>query len=126
MGKIAFTELLYAADTWPLIRRELTITAEDRLVVCENETRRIEHQCNEAEWETLAELLSSCNFPAWQEEYYQPTLDGTHWRLEIRFADGSVKKSEGMNAYPNEWQPFMAMCDHCADIAGFGCQKDEM
>ena len=119
MGNIAFTKLMYAADTWPLIRRELTITAEDRRVVCESETRRIEHQCSGAEWRKLEELLSGCNFPAWREEYYEPVLDGTHWRLEIHGADGQIRKSDGMNAYPDEWKSFMEMCDFCADIAGF-------
>ena len=119
MGKVDFTKLVYAADTWPLIRRELAITAEDRRVVCESETKRIEHQCSEAEWRKLEELLPVCNFPAWQDEYYESVLDGTHWRLEIHGANGQVKKSDGMNAYPDEWKAFMAMCDYCADIAGF-------
>ena len=119
MGKITFTKLKYAADTWPLIRRELTITAEDHRVVCESETKRIEHQCGEAEWRQLEELFSDCNSPAWQDEYFEPVLDGTHWRLEIHGAEGQVKKSEGMNAYPDEWKAFVAMCDYCAEIAGF-------
>ena len=119
MGNIAFTKLMDAADTWPLIRRELTITADDRRVVCESETKHIEHRCGEAEWRKLGELLSVCNFPAWLEEYYEPVLDGTHWRLEIHGADGQVKKSDGMNAYPDEWKAFTTMCDYCADIAGF-------
>ena len=119
MAKIAFTKLMYAADTWPLIRRELTITAEDRRVVCESETKRTEHQCTDTEWRQLEELLSVCNFTAWQDEYYEPVLDGTHWRLEIHGANGQVKKSGGMNAYPDEWKAFMAICDYCADIAGF-------
>ena len=123
MGKIAFTKLIYAADTWPLIRRELTITAEDRRVVCESETKRIEHQCTGAEWLKLEELFAACNFPAWQEEYYEPVLDGTHWRLEIHGADGQVRKSDGMNAYPDEWKAFMVMCDYCADIAGVETDK---
>ena len=119
MGNITFTKLKYMSDTWPLIRRELTITADDRRVVCESETERIEHRCGEAEWRKLEELLSVCNFPAWLEEYYEPVLDGTHWRLEIHGADGQVRKSDGMNAYPDEWKAFVAMCDYCADIAGF-------
>ena len=119
MGNTAFTKLKYASDTWPLIRRELTITAENRRVVCESETKRTEHQCTEAEWRKLEELFAVCNFSAWQEEYYEPVLDGTHWRLEIHGANGQVKKSDGMNAYPDEWKAFMAMCDYCADIAGF-------
>ena len=119
MGKVDFTKLVYVADTWPLIRRELTITAEDRRVVCESGTKRAEHQCTEPEWRKLEEMLSVCNFPAWQEEYHKPVLDGMHWRLEIHDAEGQVRKSEGMNAYPDAWKVFAAMCDYCADIAGF-------
>ena len=120
MGKIAFEKLIYSADTWPLIRRELTINAEGRLVVCESETGRVEHRCGEAEWEKLEGLLSVCNFPAWEKEYYKPVLDGTHWRLDIHKTDGLVSRSDGMNAYPDEWRHFMAMCEYCAKIAGFG------
>jgi hypothetical protein len=118
MGNFAFTKLIYAADTWPLLRRELTVVAKDRLVVCENEKERVEHRCGGVEWEKLETLLSECNFSAWQEEYYEPVLDGTHWRLEIHRSDGQVGKSDGMNAYPDEWRAFTAMCDYCAEIAG--------
>ena len=119
MAKTAFSKLIYTADTWPLIRRALTIAAEDRRLVCESGTERVEHQCGEAEWGKLEELLSACNFPAWREAYDKPVLDGTHWRLEIHGTDGSVRRSDGMNGYPDEWQAFMAVCDYCADIAGF-------
>lgn len=123
MENIAITKLIYASDTWPLIRRELTITEEDRRVVCESETERIGHQCSEAEWRRLAELLTACDFPVWRDDYYEPVLDGTHWRLEIHGADGRIMKSEGMNAYPDEWPTFTAMCDYCADIAGFATDE---
>ena len=123
MGEVAFTKLMYTADTWPLIRRELTITAKERQVVCESETCRVEHRCGEAEWRKLEELLWGCNFSAWQDEYYEPMLDGTHWHLEIHGADGKVKKSDGMNSYPNEWKAFVAMCDYCAEIAGFEVEE---
>jgi len=63
MEKLAFAKLKYAADTWPLIRQELTITADDRRVVCENETKRIEHQCSEAEWQQLEEPTLGLQFP---------------------------------------------------------------
>ena len=119
MGNLAFVKFKYVVETWPEIRRELTITAEDRRVVCESETKRIEHQCDETEWRKLEEMLSVCNFPAWQDEYYKPVLDGTHWRLEIHGADGQVKKSDGMNDHPDEWKAFMATCEYCAEIAGF-------
>ena len=119
MAKFAFTKLTFALDTWPLIRRTLTITAENRRVVCESETKRFAHSCTGAEWQKLEELLSVCNFPAWHEEYYEPVLDGTHWHLEIHGADGQVGKSDGMNGYPEEWEAFTAMCDYCADLSGF-------
>ena len=119
MRKVAFTKLVYTADIWPLNRRELTITAEDRRVVCESENKRFEHQCDGPEWRDLEEMLAACNFPAWHEEYYEPVLDGTHWRLEIHDADGQVKKSDGMNAYPDAWNAFTAICDYCARITGF-------
>ena len=119
-----FVELTYEERTWPLIRRRLTVTAAERRIVCHgtDENGHItdtDHRCSEAEWRKLEELFAVCNFSAWQEEYYEPVLDGTHWRLEIHGANGQVKKSDGMNAYPDEWKAFMAMCDYCADIAGF-------
>lgn len=124
MGKIAFTELKFAADTCPLIRWELTITAEDRHVVCESKTKRIKHQCTEEEWRKLEKLFSVCNFQAWQDKYYKPTLDGTNWCLEIHGSDGQVKKSDGMNGYPEEWEAFMELCDYCAEIAGFETDEE--
>ena len=123
MGKIAFAKLMYAVNTWPLIRRKLTITAEDRRVVCESGTGRVEHRCGEAEWQKLEELLAVCDFSAWHEEYHDPVLDGTYWRLEIGGADGLVRKSEGMNGYPDQWQAFAALCGYCMEIAGFDADE---
>ena len=101
MGKIAFVELKYYADTWPLIRRrELTVTAEDRRVVCESETRRVGHRCNESEWRQLEELLSACDFPAWQEEYYEPVLDGTHWLVILLLPRREIADGEEFLQFP--------------------------
>ena len=124
MGKAAFAKLIYTEDAWPLFRcRELTIIAEGRRVVCAGKDGRIEHRCGEAEWRKLEALLSACNFPAWRKEYRRQSWDGQSWHLEIHAADGHVRKSDGINAYPAEWPTFTAMCDYCEEIARPGADE---
>ena len=118
----AISKLIFAADTWPLKRWALTITATKRRVVCEirDENGMIEtadHRCGDAEWAKLEGLLAKCNFPAWQEEYEEPVLDGTDWHLEIQYADGRTTKSDGMNGYPDQWRDFATMCEYCEKIS---------
>jgi hypothetical protein len=120
----AISKLIFSADTWPLKRWALTVTAAERQVVCEirdenGEIKTADHRCGDAKWEKLESLLAKCNFSAWREKYEEPVLNGTFWNLEIQYADGQTMKSEGMNGYPDEWKAFMTMCDYCADIAGF-------
>ena len=122
MGNIDFTRLTFTVDTWPLKRRELTLFPAERRVVCESmgdRFLRAEHRFSDAEWRKVDELLASCELAAWQETYEQPALDGTSWHLELRGTDGRVRRSEGLNAYPAEWQAFRKFCDYCAESAGF-------
>ena len=121
MGDIGFSKLAYAENTWPLTRRELTIIPAGRKVICEsgNESGSayMDHQCTDAEWRKLENLLAACDFSAWRSEYYQPVLDGVHWHLELRGNDGNVRVFDGMNDYPDCWEKFMAMCNYCAEIS---------
>jgi hypothetical protein len=113
---------IFTADTWPLKRWALTIIAAEYRVVCEIRdengiTETADHRCGDAEWAKLESLLAKCNFPAWREEYKEPVLDGTHWHLEIQYADGRATESDGMNGYPDEWRDFTAMCEYCEEIS---------
>ena len=122
MGNIDFTRLTFTVDIWPLKRRELTLFPAERRVVCESGgdcSLHAEHRFSDAEWRKLEELLASCDLAAWQETYERPVLDGEHWQLELRGADGRVRRSEGRNAWPDEWEAFEKFCDFCAGSAGF-------
>ena len=117
-----FLELTYEECTWPLIWRSLTITPAERRIVCESADEnahitKTDRRCSEAEWQKLKALLAACDFDAWQSEYFAPVLDGTRWHLTIRRADGRIKESDGMNAYPEGWEPFAALCDCCAELS---------
>ncbi len=117
----SISKLIFSADTWPLKRRTLTITATERSVVCEireenGEIKTADHRCGVAEWTKLESLLAKCNFSAWRDKYEKPVLDGTIWHLEIQYADGRRMESAGMNDYPNEWRDFTAMCKYCERI----------
>ncbi len=116
------SKLIFAADTWPLKRWSLTIIAAECRVVCEirdedGRTETADHRCGDAEWAKLESLLAKCNFSAWREEYKEPVIDGTHWHLEIQYADGRAMVSDGMNGYPDEWRDFTAMCEYCEEIS---------
>jgi len=116
------SKLICTADTWPLKRWALTITAAERRVVCEirdedGKTETADHRCGDAEWAKLESLLAKCNFPAWREKYEKPVLDGTLWHLKIQYADGRTTESDGMNGYPDEWRDFTAMCEYCEEIS---------
>ena len=115
------SKLIFTADTWPLKRWALTITAAERRVVCEIRdengiTETADHRCGDAEWAKLDGLLAKCNFSAWREKYERPALDGTHWHLEIQYADGRTMESNGLNDYPDEWRNFMAVWRYCKRI----------
>lgn len=116
------SKLIFAADTWPLKRWVLTITAAEHRVVCEirdenGMTETADHRCGDVEWAKLESLLAKCNFSAWREKYEEPVLDGTLWHLEIQYADGRAMVSDGMNGYPDEWRDFTAMCEYCEEIS---------
>ena len=119
---IDFSKLTFSADTWPLKRWALTVTAAEHRAVCEDrdengKTEISDHRCSDAEWTELESLLAKCNFFAWRDKYEEPVLDGTTWHLEILHSDGRVTRSGGMNGYPDEWRDFAAMCEYCRKIS---------
>ncbi len=116
------SKLIFTADTWPLKRWTLIITAAEHRMVCEirdenGMTETADHRCGDVEWAKLESLLGKCNFSAWREKYEEPVLDGTLWHLEIQYADGRTTESDGMNGYPDEWRDFAAMCEYCEEIS---------
>lgn len=59
--------------------------------------------------------LHECRVLSWKQEYIQLyVLDGTHWSIEIEFADANIRKA-GSNAYPKEWGRF---CKFIGDFVG--------
>ena len=125
MAENSFRKLEYSERTWPLIQKELTIIPEEHRVVCESVNKRFEHLCDEMQWEKLEKLIEDCHFSAWKDEYYSPALDGTEWTLEFHESDGQIKKSKGMNAYPDKRNSFAVLLDYCAEITGFVSEPDE-
>ena len=113
-------ELTFSANTWPLKRWGLTIEEEKNSVICEiRDERKVKtaHSVNLVDnWAKLQSLLAKCNFSAWREQYERPALDGTHWHLEIQYADGRTMESNGLNDYPDEWRDFMAVWRYCKRI----------
>lgn len=116
----AISKLTFSANTWPLKRWELIIEEEKNSVICEiGDERKVKtaHSVNLVDhWPKLQDLLAKCNFSAWREQYERPALDGTHWHLEIQYADGRTMESNGLNDYPDEWRNFMAVWRYCKRI----------
>ena len=116
----AISKLTFSANTWPLKRWELIIEEEKNSVICEiGDERKVKtaHSVNLVDhWPKLQSLLAKCNFSAWREKYEKPALDGTHWHLEIQYANGRTMESNGLNDYPDEWRNFMAMWRYCKRI----------
>ena len=116
----AISKLTFSANTWPLKRWELIIEEEKNSVICEiGDERKVKtaHSVNLVDhWPKLQSLLAKCNFSAWREQYERPALDGTHWHLEIQYADGRTMESSGLNDYPDEWRNFMAVWRYCKRI----------
>ncbi len=116
----AISKLTFSANTWPLKRWELIIEEEKNSVICEiGDERKVKtaHSVNLVDhWPKLQSLLAKCNFSAWREQYERPALDGTHWHLEIQYADGRTMESNGLNDYPDEWRNFMAVWRYCKRI----------
>ena len=117
---MAISKLTFSANTWPLKRWGLTIEEEKNSVICEiRDERKVKtaHSVNLVDnWAKLQSLLAKCNFSAWREQYERPALDGTHWHLEIQYADGRTMESNGLNDYPDEWRNFMAVWRFCKRI----------
>ena len=117
---MAISKLTFSANTWPLKRWGLTIEEEKNSVICEiRDERKVKtaHSVNLVDnWAKLQDLLAKSNFSAWREKYEGPALDGTHWHLEIQYADGRTMESNGLNDYPDEWRNFMAVWRYCKRI----------
>ena len=63
----------------------------------------IKEVSDEVVWEFLQKLFGMIY--NWKEEYYDYNIiDGTEWKLEIKFTDGKTKKYLGKNAFPNNFE----------------------
>jgi hypothetical protein len=61
----------------------------------------------EEQWTTFLEALDSLRVWRWRERYQSSTmLDGTSWKVEIRWGD-KVIKSSGSNSYPRAFQAYL-------------------
>ncbi|HBU11182.1 MAG TPA: hypothetical protein DEB31_00105 [Clostridiales bacterium] len=62
---------------------------------------------SETEWAEVAAFIEACNVPGWREEYNNAfVMDGTIWKVNLEYADGTVKSSKGRNKYPAEYERF--------------------
>ena len=123
-----FSKLTFTANTWPLNRLALTITAAERRVVYEindenGQNRTADHRCDDAEWTKLESLLAKCNFTAWRKKYKEPALDGTRWHLELLYSDERATVADGLNGYPDQWRDFVAQCEYCEEISEGECKQ---
>lgn len=100
------------------------IDNKENKITWQNFIHRVLRQRSETVLRCLPEKLymtrqinvAKCNFSAWREKYERPALDGTHWHLEIQYADGRTMESNGLNDYPDEWRNFMAVWRFCKRI----------
>lgn len=62
---------------------------------------------SEREVAALKGVLRDSGVLAWEADYWEPTLDGTHWTLHLRFGDGTYFESHGSNGYPDGFDAFV-------------------
>lgn len=62
--------------------------------------------------------LQTCNFMAWTDNYVDPPVyDGTQWELRIQLGKKGVRKIEGDNDFPEEWDIFQKFISDCLDLS---------
>ena len=69
--------------------------------------------------EKIAAFFEDCDeygFNDWEEDYSrQDIMDGHQWGIFVTFADGSVKKVHGSNAYPETWNEMKTAFENLTD-----------
>jgi hypothetical protein len=61
----------------------------------------------EEQWATFLEALDSLGVWRWRERYQSSTmLDGTSWKVAIRWGDKAIKSS-GSNSFPKAFQAYL-------------------
>jgi hypothetical protein len=71
-------------------------------------------------WNQLVKGLQHCDFEYWLDDYRNySVIDGTHWKVEVNFDDGTVISKGGSNAYPGRWKYF---CKMLSKISGHSFQ----
>ena len=119
---VSFDVVRYSESKWPELTEELTIDLRKKSVsyVASDSTDREHpeiHKCTAIEWDEIADLVAGCRFDQWEENYIEPVLDGTTWKVDLLKGDCVVKESSGSNGYPNCWRMFTALKEQCRCLA---------
>lgn len=97
-------------------RNWIKVDEPDGLFSCKCE------KVSERDIDILKQLVSDSNVLTWDENYWAPVLDGTQWKLQMRFSDGTYFESDGSNSFPGGFNILvdgliklglkMETCDH--------------
>ena len=59
------------------------------------------------------EEMKQLSLLTWEKEYEDLlVLDGETWSLSVTFSDGSLMRTHGSNAYPQEWHSFLTAIEN--------------
>ena len=67
-----------------------------------DEGLKYEKEISSESIEIFQAKLNRLNFITWQDEYYNPVLDGEDWEIDITYNSSFRKKIFGLNGYPGE------------------------
>ncbi len=115
---VSFDVVRYYESTWPGLPEELTIDLRNKTVAyvasdSDDREHPSTHKCIVPEWDKIADLVAGCRFEQWEENYVEPVMDGTSWKIDLLKSSKVVKASSGSNGYPNCWRMFTFLKEYC-------------
>lgn len=93
--------------------RTLTVDLGSRRIAWLREGVCKEFFCPEDDWKELCALLRVPDFERWRNSYAADSPECVSWSLELFVEEKTLKRIEGLSAYPEEWFAFMKFVRAC-------------
>ena len=89
-----------------------------RIDICKNEDcsysvsyekngKKLECQLIGDNIQKLEKILNNLNIHTWDDEYYEPVMDGETWEIDVVFVSNEEKIIHGYNGFPKNWKHFL-------------------